>query len=134
VIARGPDDAPVRAVLFARDLTRMADFYRETLSLEERRRDPDHVVLARPGFELIVHLIPAHVLAGAGEGAPAARREHGRLKICFPVASLARVRQRVIASGGVMDPERTQWDYEGSTVCLAHDPEGNVFQVRAPRE
>jgi predicted enzyme related to lactoylglutathione lyase len=122
---------PVRAVLFVKDLRRLAAFYQAACELEPRRQDDDHVVLSRPGFELIVHRIPARFLTGVPADAPVRRREGGTLNLCFPVADLPRARAAIASAGGVLDPEDSAWVYEGATVCKGHDPEGNVFEVRA---
>jgi catechol 2,3-dioxygenase-like lactoylglutathione lyase family enzyme len=117
-------------VLFVRDLKRLAAFYQAACELEPLRQGDDHVVLGRPGFELVVHQIPARFLAGERAGPPV-RREWGTLKLCFPVGDLARTRAVVDAAGGVLDGDETAWLYEGERVGMGHDPEGNVFQVRA---
>ena len=122
---------PVRAVLFVKDLRRLAAFYQETCELEPVRQGDDHVVLSRPGFELVVHQIPERFLTQVPADAPVRRREGGTLKLCFPVSDLARTRAAVASAGGVVDPVDSEWVDEGARVGMGHDPEGNVFQVRA---
>ncbi len=45
------------AVLFAKNLDRIAAFYSAVLGLTEANRDEDHILLESPGFQLVVHRI-----------------------------------------------------------------------------
>jgi hypothetical protein len=45
------------AVLFAKNLDRVASFYSAVLGLTEANRADDHILLESPGFQLVVHRI-----------------------------------------------------------------------------
>jgi predicted enzyme related to lactoylglutathione lyase len=122
----------VSAVLFAKDLAKLATFYRETLGLEMTKNEADHTVLRYPGFDLIVHQIPPRFADSIVIADPPQRRERGAIKLGFPVASIERARTTAASLGGVIDPPSAEWNYEGATICPGNDPEGNVFQVSAP--
>ena len=47
------------AVLFAHGVEQLASFYSVALGLTEANRDDDHILLESPGFQLVVHRIPA---------------------------------------------------------------------------
>jgi predicted enzyme related to lactoylglutathione lyase len=122
----------VNAVLFAKDLAKLAMFYRETLGLEMTKNEDDHVVLSYPGFDLIVHQIPPRFAESIVIADPPQRRERGAIKLGFPVASIERARKTATSLGGVIDPPSAEWTYDGATTCPGNDPEGNVFQVSTP--
>lgn len=48
----------IRAVLLAKDLTRMVDFYSEALGMSRGESDEHHAVLQLSGFDLVIHQIP----------------------------------------------------------------------------
>src|SRR4029453_12914945 len=45
------------AVLFAKNLDRVATFYSVVLGLTEVNRGDDHILLESPGFQLVIHRI-----------------------------------------------------------------------------
>ena len=54
------------------------------------------------------------------------------MKPLLPVASLDEARAAAASLGGIVDGVEREWDWRGATVVDGHDPEGNVFQLRAP--
>jgi predicted enzyme related to lactoylglutathione lyase len=118
----------VRAVLFARDFRHLATFYRDAVGAAQSRQLDDHAILSCPGFELIVHQIPARFLTATPTALPR-RREEGTIKLWFPVDDLDRVRRTIATLGGVVDPPEREWVSVNERTCLGHDPEGNVFQL-----
>ncbi len=117
-------------VLFVSDVPRMSEFYRELAAMNVLHADTDHAVLEVAGFELVIHAIRgewAEASAGATEV-----REDAAMKLCLPVASIARARERVEALGGRIQPADREWQGRGFRACDGHDPEGNVLQVREP--
>jgi hypothetical protein len=71
------------AVLFARSLDRVADFYSAVLGLTEANRDGDHIVLESPGFQLVVHWIPGDRASTDESALPPARRATAAFKPVF---------------------------------------------------
>jgi predicted enzyme related to lactoylglutathione lyase len=118
------------AVLFARRLDHIAAFYSKVLGLSEANRDADHILLDSPGFQLVVHRIPAHSDTPIHTAEPPTPNAKAALKPVFFVHSLASVRMIVSAHGGSMEPRDKEWSFNGVAVCDATDPEGNVIQFR----
>ena len=118
------------AVLFAKSLDRIADFYSAVLGLVEANRDADHILLESPGFQLVVHRIPGEKTATVEIAVPPVRRATAPFKPVFFVSSIANVRVVAETHGGVMEPAEREWSFNGVTVCDGLDPEGNVIQFR----
>ena len=117
------------AVLFAKDLVRIATFYSAVLGLIEANRDEDHILLESPGFQLVVHRI---IGGGSTTGdVPPPRRSSAAFKPVFFVPSISRLRGIAETHGGVVEPADREWAFGGITVCDGMDPEGNVIQFRA---
>ena len=121
------------AVLYARDLGRVARFYASVLGLQPGETDEEYVILEAPGFQLVVLRIPERIAASIVIATPPRRRDNVAIKPVFFVSSIAATRGAVEAGGGVMNPPTKEWSFQGVTVCDALDPEGNVFQVEASR-
>jgi catechol 2,3-dioxygenase-like lactoylglutathione lyase family enzyme len=118
------------AVLYAKDINRVAAFYSAVLGLEEETRDADHVVLESPAFQLVVLQIPSDIASTIEITVPPKRRAMAAVKPVFFVASMADVRASVEAFGGVMNSSDKEWSFQGFKVCDGLDPEGNVIQFR----
>ena len=122
--------APARAgaLIYAKDLPRLSAFYQELLGMTVRHADADYHVLATPDTQLIVHAIAPAIAATFAITTPPALREDAAIKLFFTVPSLAAARARARAIGGdVFDEE---WEGPGFRVRNAHDPEGNILQLR----
>lgn len=119
----------VRAVLFAKDLSRVADFYTLALGMARGERDEDHSVLRCNGFELIVHQIPKHIADGIEIKEPVARNAGGGVRLDFPIESIQDSRARARSMGGAIDEAPPDWADSDINFFLGHDPEGNVFGV-----
>jgi enamine deaminase RidA (YjgF/YER057c/UK114 family) len=121
------------AVIYAKDMARVAAFYQQVCGLQPAGGDNSHRVLLAGESQLIVHAIPARDADGIAIAQPPARREDMPIKPVFGVASLAAARACACALGGVLDPVACEWAYVGQdqtrTLCDGHDPEGNVFQL-----
>ena len=120
------------AVLFAKDLMRVARFYEELLSMPAVHSERDHIVLESAAFQLIVHAIPRQIAESIVITSPPVRRTETPLKLFFPVTSLAETRAKAIVLGGELDPKSKEWEAHGYRACDGHDPEGNVVQFREP--
>lgn len=118
------------AVVFAKDLARLADFYRQVIGMTELHRDQDHVVLDDAQFQLVLHGIPAGIAARIQITEPPQVREDTPIKLCLPVLSIEGARQAAASLGGQIGPQHQEWETRGFRACDGHDPEGNVFQVR----
>jgi len=123
------DESRSGAVLFGKQVDRLAAFYSNVLGLREAGRDDDHVLLESPGFQLVVHRIPA-AWPARDPADSSARRVTAAFKPVFFVPSLTTVREVVDAHGGKMEPPEKEWSFGAVTVCDAVDPDGNVIQFR----
>jgi predicted enzyme related to lactoylglutathione lyase len=117
-------------VLFAKDMARLAQFYEQVTALHVVAQAPDHVMLAVPGFQLVVHAIPAAIARGITISSPPKVREDLPLKLALPVQDIMAARLAAAALGGALLPAQREWQARGFVACDGHDPEGNVFQVR----
>lgn len=120
------------AVVFAKDLERIAHFYGKLLSMSVARADPHHVVLETDAFELVIHAIPETIARSIDVANPPSLRDEAPIKLQFPAANIAEAREIAAASGGQVNPVQREWEFDGVRVCDGYDPEGNVFQLRQP--
>lgn len=118
------------AVIFAKDLKRLARFYEQVMGLNRQQEAVDHVLLAGSGFELVIHAIPARIAAGIVISAPPERRSETPIKLFFNVASLQAARETAQRLGGEIVADEQGWLIRGARVCDGLDPEGNVLQLR----
>ena len=118
------------AIVYAKDIRRLARFYAEVADLEVMHEVADHVVLESETHELVIVAIPAATAARIVISTPPARRENTAFKLSFAVASLADARAAAKAAGGDLNPPEKEWDFQGLRVCDGCDPEGNMIQLR----
>lgn len=118
------------AVLFAKDLPRIAAFYRELLGMTQTVTESRLIVLESATYQLVIHGIPKAVADRVNITTPPERRENTALKLVFPVKSLADTRAAAPAWGGQVDKPSAQFSARGFTACDGFDPEGNVVQFR----
>ena len=124
------DEPRAGAVLYAKDLDRVAAFYSAVLALEPADRDEKHVVLEAPGFQLVVLRIPLKIASAIEIAVPPARRSEAAIKLVFFVPSIRSVRASAASCGGALNPAEKEWSFDGFIVCDGLDPEGNVIQFR----
>jgi predicted enzyme related to lactoylglutathione lyase len=120
------------AVLYAKDLERVASFYAAALSLNVAGRDEEHVHLKTGAVDLVVRQIPADLASKIPVATPPSRRDDAAIKLVFFVSDLPRLHSAVTTHGGVMDRSAKPWVFDGCQVWDALDPEGNVVQFRIP--
>jgi predicted enzyme related to lactoylglutathione lyase len=121
------ESSSVSAVVFAKDLKRVAAFYSQALGMTCSARDEHHWALDGYGFHLIVHQIPQHIAAEITIRQPPERRVWGAIRLNFPVQSIEDSRRAAKSSGGVVDDAPPEWAERNANFFLGHDPEGNVF-------
>ena len=127
---QGTTSAQSGAVLYAKDVQRVAVFYSAVAGLQTAGGDDDHVVLESPHVQLVVVRIPNEIASSIEITTPPARRTRTPVKLVFFVPRLAAARASAEAHGGGMNPADTEWSFQGSLVCDGYDPEGNVIQLR----
>lgn len=123
-------DFQAGAIVYAKDLDRLARFYAEVANLTIVHRVDDHVVLESDCFELVIVAIPAAIAARIVISSPPERREATAMKLAFPVPDIAAARVAAAAAGGAVDAVAKEWSFQGLRVCDGMDSEGNVIQLR----
>ena len=127
--APGPATA-AGAVVYAKDLARMARFYERVIGLERVEIDAQFVLLRGCGIDLVVHQIPPRWAEQIVIDSPPQRRQDTPIKLTFVVPDLAAAREAALSLGGVLDDPSLAWDWRGRRHCDGHDPEGNVFRLQ----
>jgi predicted enzyme related to lactoylglutathione lyase len=123
------DASKVSAVLFAKDLQRVAAFYSGALGMTCTFNDAYHSLLSCRGFELIVHQIPKHIADEIVIEQPPERRVWGAIRLDYPVQNLAESRKLAQSAGGGIDEVPPEWADRNTNFFLGYDPEGNQFGV-----
>lgn len=118
------------AVVYAKNLKRIAEFYERVAHLSLKRTAEDHMVLVSEWFQLVVVQIPKHLAESIEIEEPPVRRTRNPIKLVFFVEDIAAAREVVHAESGALNAPDDEWIFEGNRVCDGHDPEGNVFQLR----
>lgn len=127
-----PTQPRLGAVIYAKNVARLARFYEQLCGLPVVAAEGDHVVLGAGPVELVIHAIPKRVAQGIQIQDPPEAREDTPIKLVFAVPSLADVRTAAPALGGSLGPVKREWDWpaRGFRACDGLDPEGNVVQFR----
>lgn len=100
------ESSNVSAVLFAKDLQRVAAFYSQALGMACTASDEYHWALDGYGFHLIVHQIPKHIADEITVQQPPERRVWGAIRLNFPVPSIEDSRRAARSLGGEVDDAR----------------------------
>lgn len=113
-----------RAMIYVKDLNRMAAFYANTLGLEavEETRLENWVEFQAGATKFSLHAIPAAVADQIRISTPPRPRETNPVKLSFEVDDVASECQR-LESLGVTIVQRP-WG-----ACDGIDPEGNIFGI-----
>jgi predicted enzyme related to lactoylglutathione lyase len=118
------------AVLYAKDLALVKEFYQAVLSLNLEHAENDHVVLASKAFQLVILRVPDHIASSIEIESPPRRRTEAAIKLVFEVPSISVVRAIAHLHGGELSSPEREWNFQGYRVCDGQDPEGNVLQFR----
>lgn len=118
------------AVVFAKDIRKVARFYEQLIPLSVTHTESSHIVLESDVMQLVIHGIPKKIADSIHVATPPAVREETPIKLFFPVASLVDARIRAEQLGGQLGPSKKEWEARGFRACDGYDPEGNVFQLR----
>lgn len=88
------------AVIFAKDVARVARFYSEVAGMDDVHDEGDHVVLDSGQFQLVIHDIPKEIADSIEITEPPRIRDASPIKICMPVHSIGEARTRAAELGG----------------------------------
>jgi predicted enzyme related to lactoylglutathione lyase len=113
------------AVVFAKDMQRMSEFYHEALGLPlvEAPMAPGWLELDAGSVRLALHAIAPRVARQIEITNPPRAREESPIKLLFEVENLDETRRRLVQYGATMFEPRS------TGVCDGLDPEGNVFSL-----
>jgi len=120
----------IGAVLYAKDLVRLVDFYSSIAGIELQTIEKGYAILGSRPQQFVIVRIPKRVADTIDIATPPDPREDTPLKLVFAVEDIAHARNRAAELGGVINAVEREWEFEGAKVCDGHDPEGNVFQLR----
>lgn len=118
------------AVLFSKDVARLAAFYAQVLAVVPKQAQAEKVVIEAEDFLLVIHAIPQATAAKVEICSPPVLRENVPVKLFLPVRSLAHTRLSAEQLGGGMKPAAAEWNGPDFRACDGFDPEGNVVQFR----
>ena len=117
------------AVLFAKDLPRLAKFYERVAGLTVVHVEAEVIVLESLNQQLVLHGVPPRVAATIEISSPPKLRIDTAVKLVF-VANISEARLSAPALGGGVNPKKKEFEARGFRACDGHDPEGNVIQFR----
>ncbi len=124
----------IGAVLYAKDLIRLVDFYSSVARVEPQTIEKSYAVLGSRPSQFVIVRISKRIADTIDIAAPPEPREDTPLKLVFAVEDIAHARDRAAELGGAMNAVEREWEFEGAKVCDGHDPEGNLFQLRQTAE
>jgi predicted enzyme related to lactoylglutathione lyase len=124
------ESSNVSAVLFVKDLQKVAAFYIGALGMRCLIDDKHHSALECHGFKLIVHQIPKHIADGITIEQPPERRVWGAVRLDYPVQSVEESRRLAKSFGGDIDDAPPDWADPNANFFFGYDPEGNQIGVR----
>ena len=116
-----------KIVLWADKFDETAEFYRLLLNAEFKHASNEFVTIVGAQNEVLLHAVPAQWASDIS--VPPALREESPLKPCFEVVSIARARDAVSATNGLILGADREQTHGIMTYCDGNDPEGNVIQV-----
>lgn len=91
----------VGAVLYAKDLPRLAQFYSAVTELEVQSMQDAFAVLGSGPSQLVIVRIPKRISHSIDMLTPPTRREDTPIKLVFAVEDIAEARSRAAELGGV---------------------------------
>jgi predicted enzyme related to lactoylglutathione lyase len=118
-------------VVYAKDMGRVALFYKATLALLELEEGPTFMVLGDVDLEVNIVQIPPELSIGIAISHPPMLRQDTPIKPSFLVENLEDIAAQAVATGGRVKPLNEAWAWRGQLHLDGSDPEGNVVQFRA---
>jgi predicted enzyme related to lactoylglutathione lyase len=118
------------AVVYALDLARMREFYREVFQLDTLHVEPDFVTLQTGAAVVTFVQAPIEIVEQFSSADQPERQSDNPIKLSFPVDDIGAARERAARHGGSIDDPETEWQFGALRVCDGVDPEGNVVQAR----
>ncbi len=110
------------AVLYAKDLKKLAEFYARVTGLMVCRSAEDHIVLECEFFQLVVVQIPKEIADGIEIEEPPARRSQTPIKLVFFIKNLETARNDASSPGRRVESAGRRVAFDGDRVCDGYDP------------
>ncbi len=123
-----PGPARAGALIYAKDLERLSQFYQTLFSMQLLSADSEHHVIESADIQLVIHAIPPNIAATFEIEVPPEPREEQAIKLFFTVQSLSNAEAVAASLGGKLFGQA--YAGPGFKVRNGYDPEGNIFQVR----
>jgi len=123
-----PGPARAGALIYAKDLNRLSEFYQQLLGMQLHHSDEDHHVIGSADMQLIIHAIPEHISSSIVISSPPIPRSEQAIKLFFTVPSVATAGSVAMSLGGMLFGQ--EYAGPGFHVQNGYDPEGNIFHVR----
>jgi predicted enzyme related to lactoylglutathione lyase len=120
----------IGAVLYAKDLERLVEFYSTVVGIDSSLIEKDFAVLGATPSQFVIVSMPRGIADAIEVATPPDVREDTPIKLVFSVEDIAWARSKAAELGGALKSVEGEWEFEGTKVCDGHDPEGNVFQLR----
>ncbi|MEO8002838.1 MAG: glyoxalase/bleomycin resistance/dioxygenase family protein [Arenimonas sp.] len=116
------------ALIYAKDLSRVSEFYQQLFDMKLLKADSEHHVIESADIQLIIHAIPAHIANTISISSPPEPRSEQAIKLFFTVPSISATEKIAAAFGGSLFGD----EYTGPKIKVRNgsDPEGNIFHVR----
>ncbi|HZS48268.1 MAG TPA: hypothetical protein VFC63_24580 [Blastocatellia bacterium] len=121
-------------VIYAKDITRVANFYQRTLSVSKIDEEPSFIVVGNDNLEIAIVRIRESIAKEIQISMPPRVREETPIKCSFLVEDLDKVRAEATDAGGGTKPVTSAWLWRGELHLDGHDPEGNVVQFRKRKD
>jgi catechol 2,3-dioxygenase-like lactoylglutathione lyase family enzyme len=120
------------AVLYAKNLDRLAEFYTTLGLVVDESERGDYTVLIGPQVELSIVQVPEPIASQIEITDPPQIRSRTPIKLVFFVASIDATLAATGRLGGRIGEGSKRWQFRGHAVQDAVDPEGNQYQLREP--
>jgi hypothetical protein len=120
------------AVLYAKNLDRLAEFYKTLGLVVDESERGDYAVLIGPHVEISIIQVPEPLASQIEISDPPQARSRTPIKLVFFVASIDAALATTSRLGGRIADGSERWQFRGHAVQDAIDPEGNQYQLRAP--
>lgn len=118
------------AVIYAKDVQRLARFYEEVLSLSRAEERSGFTLLVSDDLELSIVQVPEAIAVSIKLTEPPEIREDTPIKLSFRVCDIERVRPTIQHLGGGLKRQEAAWSWRGAKHLDGWDPEGNVIQLQ----
>ncbi|KAG1648074.1 hypothetical protein GQR58_030108 [Nymphon striatum] len=117
------------AVLYAKDLEKLAKFYAGFAGDIVESQPAEYVVVQGASTELTIVQIPDQIAESIQISTPPTVRAHTPVKLSFVVPSIDDTLESILALGGLVETSAQRWSFRNNELLDVVDPEGNVFQL-----